>query len=360
MTKGGRVRHWKHGWIPLDQAAYEHRFNGGPKPGPSTPSKPMTKAQKVRAVNLLRKQRGQDPLPEKAPAKRSGAVTFTAVDPDQELLKKDYVDMTPAEKIRASEIMFGKNSSEAKLARGIYAPDAPSARERAASYRHIDTVDGVDFVTYKSSAFDPLGDDHGNPHQFTHEQEQILADGYNEVAAQFPSMKPVQIVGVDGKNGAFGITSWDGRRISISSDLFDPAKLAYAKEHWQNHGAIAGGFVDDPEAFARAVMTHELGHALQMQNSNAKRRGDMLATEGVTPEEMGVDTSGWVPGEHKTEAQRWQVDTLNMQSVYATGNQYEWFAEAFADAWFNGDKAQPQSKRALAILHDVYGTGTAA
>jgi hypothetical protein len=121
------------------------------------------------------------------------------------------------------------------------------------------------------------------------------------------------------------------------------------------HGAIAGQFVDDPEAFARAVMVHELGHALQMQNATVLRRGQELAIEKVARDGVKLVPAAPV-GTPQQRFYRWEVDTLNEQSVYATGNKFEWFAEAFADGWFNGDNATDSGKRALAIVREAYGS----
>lgn len=404
MAKAGRIYHWKHGWIPLDAFARAQVADHRRKLD-------LTVDEKRAELNKRRAARGEAPV---KPRTRKPANLADIAARDNGLLTKNYSDMTPAEKIRVAEIMFGKDSSQANAARKKFAPvegpfavektangiyhvkdkngkvtltttdpvraqvwltnqggmDAKDAKAdvrtakstaemRAERYRKVETVDGVDFVTYKSSSMDPLGSDHGNPYQLTHDQMVPIADAYNEVKAEFPGMKPIQVVGVDGKTGAFGITSWDGRRISISKDTFDEAKINFAAKQWGDHGAIAGQFVDDPEGFARAVMTHELGHALQMQNAEAMRKGQQLALERVTPAEVGVDTTGWSPDAAKEKAMRWEVDTLGKQSVYATGNKFEWFAEAFADGWFNGDKATPQGKLALGILRDAYGKAAA-
>jgi hypothetical protein len=149
----------------------------------------------------------------------------------------------------------------------------------------------------------------------------------------------------------------------MSTDTFNDQRRAEAAAKWGGHGAIAGQFVDDPEAFARAVMVHELGHALQMQNPEALRGGRKLAHEPVTAADVGIKIkpeddvpstyNGVKPSERTLP--RWEVDSLHGQSAYATGNEFEYFAEAFADGWFNGDKATDAGKRALDIIRKAYG-----
>jgi len=384
MAKG-KIHHWKHGWIPLDAFA---RAQVAKRQGKTTFK--LTDAPTVEEhVKTVRRRTAAEKVGE--PPKRTRkppnwvppadnkpkwnppsdaakvAMTKKALAKDQKisdaaLMRKNYSDMSPAEKIRAAEIMYGANSPKAKAARKTIMAkvmadvdaaepqaDKDAAARRAATYRKVDTVDGVEFVAYKSSAYDPLGSDHGEAWEMDEAQKQVVADAYNEVKAEFPKMQPIQIVATQGKEGILGITTWDGRRISLSKNAFDDKQRQIAHENFGDHGAIAGQFTDDPEAFARATVVHEMGHALEMQTATAKRRGDAIATERVTAADIGLE------GHSGETRQRWMVDTLNDQTVYGTGNQFEWFAEAFAEGWFNGENATPQSKRVLAMLHDVYG-----
>jgi hypothetical protein len=228
-------------------------------------------------------------------------------------------------------------------------------------YRSVETVDGVDFVTYKSSLYDPLGSEHGSPKDWTPEERQIVADAFNEVRSEFPNLQPVQFVrttagGRDNLEGTMGITTWDGQRISLLDEAFSDAGRNALAANLGPHGAIAGQFTQDPEAFSRAVVVHELGHALQMQKTSAKRRGEIIARERVTPAEFGMKLTTRNGGTPPPTAPRWAVDTLDNQTEYGLGNEYEWFAEAFAEGWYNGPHATPEGRRVLGLLHDEYGS----
>jgi len=319
----GRIYHWKHGWIPLTAAALRYKAGDGPRPTSKTPAGTMTNAERRKLVNAIRKEKGLSPIPPRGRVPQTGHLTDAEIDARVE---------------------------------------KSAAEMRAARYKKTTKVDGVEFVTYKSSALDPLGDDHGNPAEFTPHQMQVMAEAYNAVKAEFPTMEPVQIVGVDGKTGAFGITAWDGRRISMSTDVFNDARREEAAEKWGLVGAIAGQYVDHPDAFARAVVTHELGHALQMQNRQAHAATRKIAYERVTADDVGIKIkpeddiaglAGIKPSERKL--MRWEVDTLDGQSAYATGNEFEWVAEAFAEGWFNQGGATDSGKRVLAAMREAYG-----
>jgi hypothetical protein len=324
-VSGGRIYHWKHGWIPLSPAALRYKLGQGPRPT-GKPKRQLTLAEQKKAERMF---------------SPSAGVARRSVKRDQEI---------EAER----EFKANVGLSRDEVATRVEAHEAKR-------YASDEVVDGVRFITYKPGQ-DPLAHDHGGPQELTMEQKKLLADQYNRVMKDFPDAEPVRIVGVDGSTGAFGITAWDGRRISISSDLFSDERRENADENWAGVGAVAAQYTSSRDAFARVTLVHELGHALQMQRDEVRRAGESMAREKIQPRDLGIEIP---PNEDKPDpftrmrpseifAPRWAVDTLGDQSAYATANEYEWFAEAFAEGWLNGRGATESGKRTLDLIRKHY------
>jgi hypothetical protein len=272
-------RSWKHGWVPLDAYARGVAARKG-----------LRKVPQLNEGTTLDRVKGQRSIP--------------------------AVDRIVAKRAREN------------------------ARLKAAGLAKRSVVDGVQFDTYEPGKDTlELAPAQLRPHQFTHEQQVEIASVVNEIRAKFPRSQPITIVGDDDRE-RFGVTEWDGRRITLSKGIFDPKAIALAGRNFGNHGAIVGPYASNEYAFRRAVITHEMGHALQMQSARVQSQGKSLAEKRV----------GGFP--------RWENDTLNQQTVYGLQNEWEWFAEAFADGYLHGDAASPAGKEALALISSAYG-GTA-
>lgn len=238
--------------------------------------------------------------------------------------------------------------------------DSPAFDSSRVSGRvKVAETDGVTFMTFKDRAFD-TGDGAGDPYEFNPSQRREIARTVNEVKKSFPEMKPITIVGTNDPEN-MGTTEWDGRRITLSSDMFDPKKIAASNESWGEHGTIASPLANkDAAGFRRAVIVHELGHALEMQKgADSRTPGENMATEPVVPASVGFTPDMLPPGVPRSVlrqyAPRFMVDTLDSKSAYAGANQWEWFAEAFADGYLNGDQTSESGQRAVKLIHQLYG-----
>ena len=360
---GGKIHHWKHGWIPLDAYA--------------------------RSVLAKRKRK-----PDLA---QSDALSTS----DRKLLGKDYRSMTSAEKIRAAEIMFGKGSPKAESLKRKYQPvkmkpkprtdpldaatkaygekrlkeaeaklgkDSPvykalerqlngqgrstrqQARLQAAGIAKREVVDGVTFDTYEPSRDDlDLVEAQLHPHEFTAAQKKQIAATVNELSARFPNAHVPRIIGYDDRD-RFGVTAWDGRSIHLSARMYDPAVRQQMLDNFGGpNGAIAAAYTKREDAFVRAVITHEFGHVLQMQDVRAKVTASDRANQSA-------------PG-HGGARYNWDLLPAvdgHPQTIYSNENEYEWFAEAFADGYLHGDGASESGKWALNMVSNVYGGQAAA
>lgn len=313
-----RIRHWKHGWIPVSPEAKAYAAGKGPKPG----------TQKLAAT-------------------------------------KSYSKMTDADKVKAAEIMFGTDSAEHKAAQKKYGQTGKTSR--IAEKMKVAETDGVTFVTYKAKEYD-TGDGAGEPYEFTPAQRTEIAKTVNEVRQHFPRLKPITIVGVHDDDN-MGVTEWDGRRISLAANLFNHENLQAARTNMGPHGSIVAtspGADTDDAAFRRGVIVHELGHALEMQRGDTSRDvGNSIAFEDITPRKLGYTHKDLPPGAPDSlldrTAPRWPFDTLDRKSAYAGSNQWEWFAEAFADGYLNGEtgpggrRVTESGLRAVAKMRELYG-----
>lgn len=347
---GGKVHHWKHGWIPLDAtvsppkrrtrkpANWVPAADNKPKWSPPSPTKVKQIVDAAKADDA---------------AKRKTA--------DKSLLSKNYSDMTPAEKIRAAEIMYGKGSPKAAAARKRFAPkpkadrldtatkaysaNRQAARLKAAGIADRAEVDGITFDTYEVGRDDlGLSAATHHPYKFTPDQQKQIAATVNELAAAFPGVKKPTIIGYNDID-RFGVTAWDGQSIHLSKRMFDQRIRDEMRRNFGGpDGAIAAAYTDDEPAFVRALIAHEFGHVLQMQNAHAKITASDRANQNA-----GAGIGG-----------RYTWDNLpaadgHPQTVYSNENEYEWFAEAFADGYLHGDQASESGKWAVNMLHNVYG-----
>lgn len=303
-----RVHHWKHGWIPLDAYARGVAAKKG-----------VRKVPQLSEGTTLDRVKGQRSIP--------------AVD------------------------------------RIVAARARENARLKAAGIAHREEVDGVRFDTYdKYQDTLDLPAAQRTPHRFTREQQIEIASVVNEFKRNFPKMQPVTVVG-DEDPDKFGVTEWDGRRITLSAGIFDPDTIERAHRAFGDYGAIIGPYSNNEYAFRRAVITHEMGHALQMQQARVQIQGEKLAEKKVTPRDLGYSKPTTKISKtvnlHRSEAERvdalmdqaaprWKQDTLNGQTIYGLQNEWEWFAEAFADGYLHGDNASPAGKEVLDLIKGAY------
>jgi hypothetical protein len=217
-------------------------------------------------------------------------------------------------------------------------------------FSDMDNVNGVEFRTFKDESLDP-GDGAAKPHKFTAGQKKEIAAVLNDLYRKFPQAKPITIVGTENPSD-HGTTEWSGNRISLSSMLFSPASIKESRASFGPNGLIGAGSRTNAQ-FRRAVIVHEFGHALEMQQGDVSREaGGNIANEVITPADLGIKLP---PDSPPMYAPRWKADTLKAQSAYATGNEYEWFAEAFTDGLLNGEMASPSGQRVLALTQRLYG-----
>jgi hypothetical protein len=114
------VYHWKHGWIPLDHAAALSKAHGSQSGAARylhhRPSEPTGKSNHAE--------------------RRLQAQHSVAASP----VGKDFRTMSPAQKIKAAEIMFGTNSPQHKAAQKRFAAKKPPKLPASASPRNKDST----------------------------------------------------------------------------------------------------------------------------------------------------------------------------------------------------------------------------
>jgi len=193
-------------------------------------------------------------------------------------------------------------------------------------------------------------------------REEVAAT-INEVHDRLPGMRRPSVY-VDNSTDAFAYAGgWPSASISIGRIWADPEDIAKFSKEWDGL-AIGGG--RDEAGTKRAVLVHEAGHNVMRQIEHASPEGHKEITdlvEGpVSNRELGLTL---IPEYADKINPRWLMDALiwvdengkrHVDSTYATENTREWFAEAFADGFLNGEAASPQGKRALAIAIKYLGS----
>jgi hypothetical protein len=324
-VSAGRVRHWKHGWIPLD--AYAREIAAG---------------------------------------KRQGGVSQV---PQKPLHRRDAAKLTPPGDAlaRARERQRAYFAQRDRESQGINTTTAGQWR--------LTTVDGYPEVYFKE-----LRDfETQSPERYRE-----VAEDVTSVTRKFPKLtadnNPLQIAIVPQSELGDPRTLADTgqllpHRLRISQDMWDRPGLTMAAmlSMRENHFGITAN-ADDMEEFRRNVITHELGHVIHMRDEDdnmsalARTRPelrlamlhgeiDKFANEKITPREAGF--TDLIPASEGSgldrPVPRWQVDSLDHQSAYATQDPYEFFAEAFTDGMINGSAATASGKRALALAQQIFG-----
>jgi hypothetical protein len=160
-------------------------------------------------------------------------------------------------------------------------------------------------------------------------------------------------------------------RIRLNTSMWDdPTDISYKMADMRaNHFGLTAEAAS-VEQFRANVLTHEIGHVLHMRDLDELSTVPMsevgnpewgaieaFITEEVTPRQMGYHATA-AAGGLDGPLTRWQLDSLNGRSAYATSNPYEFFAEAFLDGTVNGDQASESGKRAVQIAGKVFGPGS--
>lgn len=322
MAKG-KIHHWKHGWIPLTPEAKAFVAGKGPRPNTGKP-----------------------------------------------LHRRDAAKLTPPGDAlaRARERQRAYFAQRDRESQGINTTTAGQWR--------LTTVDGYPEVYFKE-----LRDfETQSPERYRE-----VAEDVTSVTRKFPKLtadnNPLQIAIVPQSELGDPRTLADTgqllpHRLRISQDMWDRPGLTMAAmlSMRESHFGITAN-ADDMEEFRRNVITHELGHVIHMRDEDdnmsalARTRPelrlamlhgeiDKFANEEITPREAGF--TDLIPASEGSggldqPVPRWQVDSLNHQSAYATQDPYEFFAEAFTDGMINGSAATPSGKRAVALAHQIFG-----
>lgn len=312
----GKIRHWKHGWIPISPEAKAYVAGKGPRPvtGTDPDLDAALKRSKARqaAWKHLQEQRGKVEAASGIKSQRVGGFRLTTVDGYPEVYFQEVLelDKRPPEQYR-------------EVAQIVH--DALKPYPRAVKTNPVE-----------------IG--------FSNElMPSVMADTNNG--------KP--------------------HKIRVNVDMWDRPALTMQKAIGmrESHFGMTGE-ADDIEQFRKNVITHELGHELHMRDLDEmssvpmSQAGDphwgaieQFTQEPVTLREMGIthiDGGGedYEGGPLDQQHERWEVDSLHGQSAYATTNNFEFFAEAFLDGTIHGDKATESGKRAVAIARKVFGPGS--
>lgn len=243
----------------------------------------------------------------------------------------------------------------------------------------LEGVDGAPNVTINSSdhrGLKPLANTEGfswaAPSHWPNDHSKVVvAKAAQEVYDRFPGLGKrhgiESFIPVMSRDDFFAATpnGSDPSPIAVDVALFKEGHVTRVrKEQLQDHMGIADEAPTN-EDYQRRVIIHEMGHVLHMlaeADHGQSNPIDELANEPTTPREGGfTEVGGGASLDDRFP--RWMVDSLRApdgtpHSTYSSGNQYEWYAEAFADGLINGDKATPSGKRAIAAADKLYGKGT--
>jgi hypothetical protein len=325
---GGKIRHWKHGWIPISPEAKAFVAGRGPRP------------------------------------------VSTDVHPPKAAL----------ERAKARQAAW-KAQQAAKRAREASATDVKSTN--SGSFR-ITRVDGYPDVHFK----EVLELDRRPPEQYREVAKTVTdvlkpyprATSYLDVEVGFSNELPGSVMADTNDAGV--------HKIRVNVNMWDrPGDTMAKAEAMRERNFGMTGQAGDLEQFRRNVITHEVGHLIHMRDEDeahkiagspdVKGAIEQFAQEPVTPRQMGYqDGQGQLrnfpdadyfpqprnPDINKDvldqQVPRWMADSLGRRSAYALSNQFEFFAEAFLDGTINGDKASESGKRAVQIAAQQFGPGS--
>jgi hypothetical protein len=285
-----------------------------------------------------------------------------------------------------------KKSPVHKVIEGEHAPGVMGPVWRGADWPPtVDTeaVDGAPNVLIrsykksKSSGELPLiqGDRASKPARLSEAQKVEIAHDVQKILDDFPGIKAhgrkQLITGTHPGDEYDGQTDPQETMVALNQDMWHADHIARVlKMGREGHFGIPME-ASDGASYRQRVVGHEMAHVMHIISENRSGVGmgeasdpyddttavdrnplNAIADEMVTPRELGFTKVP--PGQSERTLDyghpRWMADSLGGNSVYAYGqNRYEWIAEAFADGYFNGDKATPQSKRILAVMHSLYG-----
>jgi hypothetical protein len=247
-------------------------------------------------------------------------------------------------------------------------PTDPGVHSRQVGGFRVTTVDGVPEVYFK----EVLELDKRPPEQY----REVATDAQN-VLKNYPGAIEHNPLEIGWSNELDHEVMADTNqmpphKIRLNVSMWDSPDdtMAQIKDMQTRHFGVTAE-TEDLVTFRANVLTHEIGHVLHLREQDQEAgaagvalrpelRGalpfgqiDKFANEEVTPRQLGWQASG--PGLPSIDSSvpRWQADTLNFQSTYATTDPFEFFAEAFLDGTINGDKASESGKRAVALARTI-------
>lgn len=337
----GKVRHWKHGWVPLDD--YARAIVAGKKLKSNTGGK-VIEPDFDEYDRLLRKKYGIDPVQQER------------------------------EQRQAKRAEWLKNHPE----EAWMAPGPGEVRTRRNGPSNVTVVGGYPEVIFS----EPLEVDRRPDDQYRE-----VAEDVSFALRDFPraAKNPLIIGFTDSlKPSVMADTNNLGpHKIRVNADMWDRPGITFAAVQTMREDkfGVTAVSIDPTESeedqlaeFRRNVITHEVGHVLHMRdldeliNVPVTQVGDprwgaieAFVQEPVTPRQMrytDIDPPRNGPYTLDSSIARWEVDSLNKKSAYATSNPFEFFAEAFADGMINGNQASESGKRAVQIAEQQFGKGS--
>jgi hypothetical protein len=312
---GGKIRHWKHGWIPISPEAKAFVAGRGPRPVSTDVHPPKAALERAKARQAAWKAQQDAKKAREASATdvkstQSGSFRFTTVDGYPDVVFKEVLELD---------------------------------RRPPEQYREVAKVATKVLAKYPRAEREPLHIGFSN---------ELMPSTMADTANDYPN------------------------KIRLNVDMWDDpggvaTKMVQMRE---NHFGLTAE-ADNVEQFRANVLTHEIGHVLhmrdlhEMQNVPMSKAGNPewgaiegFAQEPVTPRSMGYSQMvGSMPADFPdidADVPRWQADNLDRRSTYATTNPFEFFAEAFLDGTINGDKASESGKRAVQVAAQQFGPGS--
>jgi hypothetical protein len=305
---GGKVHHWKHGWIPLD--AYARNLSERRPPLHRADAVKRDRERKAPSVDVFTARLEEIKANR---LKREAEATKTGI-----LWKEGSFPLNPQQRRSVAKAVqdFEKRFPGLKKPITIESVTAQDMKDRGG-----DVAWGLTSMDPDTGFEIALNETMWDDEDLSLHMREMRGDGIDGMVAAQAGRTPAQY-----------------RRMIIDHELAHYMQLRNQQEDADKMGGLPSGL-----PLARIAQQVRLGQFSE------------LAWESVTPYQMGFRTAAR-PDDLQQQVPRWAADSLDHKSAYAMGqNEWEWFAEALLDGMVNGDKASEASKRAVQLADRLYG-----
>lgn len=165
--------------------------------------------------------------------------------------------------------------------------------------------------------------------------------GVAQVYDDFPDIgvEQVQAAKLGGKDNVEVLGYYDGKNVAINQNYTDTAKMNGAYDR-----AVQSGFHPSrgDKSGAEAVALHEMGHAL------TDHIGKKMGASGIDDASQKIVEQAYKNAKGRGGTKAWAKEI----SGYATHSFAECVAEAVADYYCNGSKANKNSLAVMAVINN--------